>query len=1183
MMNKDEFEAAQALAPGMEGLHRYMQGLIDKMPRVPDRMAVYILEETAKLFDQKDFSEILMLIAKSRNGLTEKELEELLELEEIGFSPVKFQQIMSYLYDAFSQRSNGKWTFNHRLYTQAVCELMSDDDTKRIERLFTEYALKNEDFLICEGFYHLLAQKHPTFAQVLEKSNRWDTKSEVRSLVGTSAKDNIEVREFFTELCLVHPSDELADFWLDFDERGYGEDVCEMLKEIITNLLLTSVSDSRKWQLAVRSTYYIPKENHLAILSDARSYAQSLEKTERYIADASIESEVFYSLSILRAPYDEITQALKNSTDSIEQAFASLNKKGSYKQYDSLFKSLYTVNDVATYRRISDADKMWLRALELLESVEHLESENEDDYVYYKVVFLSQLCDIYCSKPWLDYDESKRFGDKALELCELAVSKRPTMRNLRNKFDTLTSYVRRLKAEYSCPYRSQIVDCARQIYAMEKSNHNKRQLAVALGEYGLAYIKAVNSGVLKYDSDKIREAVKLLDKSAELFEELLSLDYTRGQLMVYATITVDRVELLCDNPDKALKYAHRSLDLLLQRMSQINEEAKSAQESELDFYQRQLMWCEGWIGRAKSAMATIYMEQLDLENSLLYAKEGLELNRKNTRNALVYCRQMLNCALVLAQSLYYLRADDEALLACDEATAILDELGSQGESREPFEAELMYIRGRIAFEHADIVTAWEKCRECLNRKKTKVLYNKALILKADCLQAMGDSESDAAWKEALKVWREELSKENKEFSRVAQYIKSMGEPKPDIKVKWRTYNSYKLPAFYMAYCYHHYVNTEKRMTEDYDSFERKVLFALYFYGKGYLKDRIPYGLKKKELPEHSTAKLSVCSDIGEFAQIMSEIISLERFVAKDVSELIFENIDRFSDVELDEQQSETLMNVAKNTYYKLTEERRSLYHHKQGHDLLQEIFGLDDTYPVHKIEVDFKGDVYSEWPSDCVESTSKCWYALFKLLIFLFAHNPDKSRKLGGIFRSVYMVVSEQSGGSDVVSEADLSFLTQNEIRRLIEFYDGETELSMSKANKKWFSFKNRWYTELYIATKDKKLIDTRLKELKSYLEEPYSSMYYETNEKAIDSDIVNAIIDLIKVLNSRGAGEQAIDVVRFAESSDVLSNRLNSKTLFSVQALSEKDREWLDEVKYKHCQMWLDNNKGGLFSIHVS
>ena len=190
MMDGAEFAAAEALAPGMEGLHRYMMELLKKMPEDAEGMARYLLAETAGHFGSDEFTNIVSLIAASREGLSEQELEGILKEMEIPFSPVRFQQIVSYLYDTFAQRQDGKWSFSHRLFQEAVLlgrtafvhreEEEPPRDTpadaaaalRVAEDLLITYAQKDREFLKREGYYYLLAGRCPEGAQIPEEAGR---------------------------------------------------------------------------------------------------------------------------------------------------------------------------------------------------------------------------------------------------------------------------------------------------------------------------------------------------------------------------------------------------------------------------------------------------------------------------------------------------------------------------------------------------------------------------------------------------------------------------------------------------------------------------------------------------------------------------------------------------------------------------------------------------------------------------------------------------------------------------------------------------------------------------------------------------------------------------------------------------------------------------------------------------
>lgn len=120
MMEGREFRRAEELAPGMEGLHRYMSDLLSGLPESTEALVKTVLFTTGERFGEGEFELILGLLAASKGGLSEEELEKIFGLAGRPFSPLRFQQIVSYLYDAFQLQTNGKWDFTHRLFREAL-------------------------------------------------------------------------------------------------------------------------------------------------------------------------------------------------------------------------------------------------------------------------------------------------------------------------------------------------------------------------------------------------------------------------------------------------------------------------------------------------------------------------------------------------------------------------------------------------------------------------------------------------------------------------------------------------------------------------------------------------------------------------------------------------------------------------------------------------------------------------------------------------------------------------------------------------------------------------------------------------------------------------------------------------------------------------------------------------------
>ena len=81
MMDGKEFGEAERLAPGMDGIHCYMEKLLAGMPDRQEDMVLYLLKAAMDHFEAEYLYEVLCLITLSRSGLTETELSDLLRTE----------------------------------------------------------------------------------------------------------------------------------------------------------------------------------------------------------------------------------------------------------------------------------------------------------------------------------------------------------------------------------------------------------------------------------------------------------------------------------------------------------------------------------------------------------------------------------------------------------------------------------------------------------------------------------------------------------------------------------------------------------------------------------------------------------------------------------------------------------------------------------------------------------------------------------------------------------------------------------------------------------------------------------------------------------------------------------------------------------------------------------------------
>ena len=155
MMDREDFQAADAMGAGMTGLSAYMQKLVRDLPDTAEEAVLGLLDETYRKMSRRADrlqtavpgkvlarpGEILGLLACSRSGLTIDALSRLLGEDGKFFLPVLMEQLFVYLYDSFQQSGQGVWNFSHRLIRESLLGAMTPAEKRRNCRLLLASAL----------------------------------------------------------------------------------------------------------------------------------------------------------------------------------------------------------------------------------------------------------------------------------------------------------------------------------------------------------------------------------------------------------------------------------------------------------------------------------------------------------------------------------------------------------------------------------------------------------------------------------------------------------------------------------------------------------------------------------------------------------------------------------------------------------------------------------------------------------------------------------------------------------------------------------------------------------------------------------------------------------------------------------------------------------------------------------
>lgn len=766
MMAQKDFETAEALAPGMEGLHKYMRHLLTEMPDEILPMVRYLLKITGQRFHLTYFREILALLALSKYGLTEWELEGIMSIGSMQFRQLEFQQLVSYLYDAFSQREDGKWCFSHRLFYVAIYEELKEEETAHILNLLANYSLQDEAFLEREGFYYVLTSRHPKGEQILLNVKNWKTKQQVQDLVGEMLSETAKNRTYFLELTSSFAGDKLCEFWSSYQYWYYKEEISTFLAMIWKQLLESTapslenrylcgekladyLSDNYISNEAISETKTDLEETFLCCEEMEKLCLQMEEpKKQRYLSRLRTQQAIIHakqktekSLELAWKEYDEAQDILAPVLESLSQ-WDEKEQKALLRQ-DAQNKVNYAL-DVRTYRR-----EVLFGLLE--NSVNLLKPWIENHgKTNLRETLLTLYIELLLSYQAMgDYPKSITYGELALELSKELLEEEPTLEHRRARIKVLLNYTYSLNGAYRHPYHEEYLSLIRQIAAdYPASLEWKEKLADALCLYAYSADLAVKKPSSKMTTKLLAD---LLHKSEEhwtegfgLYEELLETvpgEFAKKRItqsVVYYRSVKAITDLERGCRKNALSCALRGLKLVEMYW---NPSEKEAEKRSADLRDLNYVVAQAYLDICQSKKALPYAE-----NSVKYA----DMRHAQTGNTYLPEARALN---TYTHVLYELRLDEKALLTAEKAYNCYLGLSRNYEQEL---AQLHYVQSRIYLakkdyvktqEHRDAFAAYYESRS------NRFSHGKLLLLDADILGAKRNiPEQTAKLYEAQRFW-----------------------------------------------------------------------------------------------------------------------------------------------------------------------------------------------------------------------------------------------------------------------------------------------------------------------------------------------------------------------------------------------------------------------------------------------
>ncbi len=1168
MMNRQEFEAAEALAPGMDGLHRYMQGLLEAMPTQPEQMATYILQATAARFDQQQFRETLMLLAHARNGLTEQELTALLALEGIPFSPVGFQHIVSYLYDAFGRKAEGKWGYRHRLFGEAVRRTMTPEETDRVRRLFVEYALADDEFMQREGFYYIMEQQDEATLRVLESADTWNSKDEVLTHLGLLANEREDYRTFLTDLIRRRPAPALAPLFLTLEDWQFGIEVRRMNDEIIRILLdAGTVDTATRWRLAVRCLYAVGKtQEKRRYLDVALAAAEALEETgarQRALARVYAGKAYFLALMGMQDDAPAIANAYEKALAHVEQAKKTLQDSDGYETVRDVVVALKDLTYADEVRESPGEEQAALRALAFME--EHSRFANETTYRGDLCPLLTHLTGMYTKKRFRDYDKAKDYGERAIRLAEELVADAPTLGNLESQTEALYAYCKRLKDAYAFPYLEKAMLGVRRCYATARTDRYKRELAYATCYYAYA---ASTAALTRRDVSvaNLEEYDTLWDRGLQMYEELLAANTTGVSPGSYAAFLADRTMIAYRRGklQQAIGFGEKSVAVL-------EEMRTKTDDIEERYYKKeQLRWIDGWMARVKATLSNAHLDRLETEQAETYALAALPLVQEQG----LY-QQSVELLLLAAKAQYFACKNEEASHTCARLwEALQNPRIEEGPRLNIFRWETLYMQARLALKAEDAAAASALCRQAealLPEGDSAPAYPRHIVLKADCMQAVGDPEAWKLWAVALDKWEKVATQELKQAQKRRQLNSSGGESR-----------SMAIAAYYTAYCYYHAVTTPEGHRDMWQNREQALFAVLAHCDRPALEAVTPAFVPAHEIEQTVTeaqqqAEDALAAGSTPFTTVEELFAALEEEPDHGVqpSLTLYARIlcsrPMLDTVRLTAEQLARLLPLLKKIEKRLWDERTEYKQAKEAQAMYRDNFPLARPLPVFTAHY-HAGNSFLVWAPLYEDNRHLLWEAFLRLSVLaLQTEGPIEEKAMIQCRDTAYYTLRGVTDLHGKNPDEDVpATVTDTELQHLLDCANAMYQLGPLQG----YRLITAIAVELYGRTGDAAYIHRRLETFTDWLAKPYKEDAQETANICR-----SAVYRLMELLHKREDLSHVPTIFTWLRGHEALLQRVSSQMLDILDAYTATaegalwladNRDWVEPLRLRCYQQWL-------------
>lgn len=737
-MRKEEFEYAEALSPGIDGLHLYMEQLIREVPEKVTDAAAQLFEYVSEIFQSAFFKKVSYLIALAETGLTEREIEEILAMRSVEFSQLKFQEILYYLYDVFTE-NDGRWVFAHRIFYEAMRQDMGrEEETVRGD--FIAYSEQNQEFLEREGWFHILKSKAAQGKKVLCKCKKWAAFGQVKHFVRQMSLEE-GTTAYFLDMLEGGEAAELLEFWKSVshvEDPGFQTllrkiyDICVGKEELSLQSRLEALYKLLGGDDPEESTRHMQiAERLLSQISDIDTKKLWKIKFRFFnmwnLLDAGRGEE---GLALLRSIRQETVSLFSNPELAEEAIYAYIWYSRTLVRQSRFIRKAYLPEYLeealvlyGTYPQYIQNRRFRLAKIELyLEGAIQYRRDNQE--------------------------KSKSYAAEAMRLARELSEEAPDTASLELLARSLNYYGHVMDRDRRYQYRYEALDVLKRIYQIEPTDYWQQETAAQAAFFAEDVSSLVQQLKLDDRDVWIQRGRAAWNLCFSYYEELAAKEYEAFDRTYYVDSLLNRAEedVFKYYVDDAVEHAGKAYHFL----------KKDMEKGWRPETQQEIFRC--W--RAGALLAENLDDKWCAKEAVPYICEAAEL--AETLHGMNASPGTLNCLLasfrLAARILYHAGRDQKALEYAKKGEAILEKYKKEANQSMPdVHSELCYILARISLKKKDTETAkrYVKLLEVFQEEEQPDFWGKGrlLLLKGDLLFGEEDYEAArAAYDKAVLRW-----------------------------------------------------------------------------------------------------------------------------------------------------------------------------------------------------------------------------------------------------------------------------------------------------------------------------------------------------------------------------------------------------------------------------------------------